>query len=264
MVISPKHMGQNFLIDRNITRKIVRQALLLSPSLLCDEIGAGTGNLTTALLAAGFQVTAIEKDTRLIPTLKTHDRLHLLHQDILHWTPPSTTQKRLCIGNIPYSLTTPICLWLKKFRTHYHHALFTVQKEVAVRLTSEAGVASPMDVLVFYCNFIFKFTSCLTFLVPVFAPCHRWTPCWFYSLPRPQQIFTDIEQEQAFSKFTQLLFHQRRKTLGKILQKQGIHCRQEINKARPETLSPQEILNLFYSCVDTSSKEVVSAARSKK
>lgn len=247
-------MGQNFLIDRNITRKIVRQALLLSPSLLCDEIGAGTGNLTTALLAAGFQVTAIEKDTRLIPTLKTHDRLHLLHQDILHWTPPSTTQKRLCIGNIPYSLTTPICLWLKKFRTHYHHALFTVQKEVAVRLTSEPGRKSYGRIGILL-QLYFQIHKLFNVPRTCFRPVPQVDSVLVLLSPRPQQIFTDIEQEQAFSKFTQLLFHQRRKTLGKILQKQGIHCRQEINKARPETLSPQEILNLFYSCVTQAAKK---------
>lgn len=246
MVIPRKHLGQNFLIDHNITRKIVHQALLLSPSLNCDEIGAGTGKLTTALLAAGFQVTAIEKDTRFIPSLQTHRRLHLLHQDILRWVPPSTTQKRLCIGNIPYCLTTPICLWLKKFRVHYHHALFTVQKEVAERLTAEPGHKSYGRIGILL-QLYFQIRKLFSVPRTCFRPVPQVDSMLVLLAPRPQQIFANIEQEQAFSEFTQLLFHQRRKTLGKILQ--GTHCPQEITKVRPETLSPHEILTLFHTCI---------------
>ena len=242
-----KRLGQNFLCDDNINMKIARLARTLVSHGVCDEIGAGSGNLTAALLAEGLQVTAIEKDTRLLPTLAARfPDLQLVHGDVRNWQPPRTGTARLCVGNIPYVLTTDILLWLKKNRTCYQHALFTVQREVAARL-----VAQP-------CSKAYgRITACMQLFFTVRKHFNIARSCFW---PRPRVDSTvisltpraspcdNVEQELAFERFTHLLFHMRRKTLGTTLKRHGISCQALTateRRARVETLSPLRLWTLM-------------------
>ncbi len=248
-----RRLGQNFLCDANLSAKIARLARHLAPHGVCDEIGAGSGNLTAALLAEGLQVTAIEKDIRLLPTLAARfPHLQLVHRDVRDWQPPPTDTGRLCVGNIPYALTTDILMWFKKNRACYQHALFTVQREVAARLVAQP--ASKAYGRITACMQLFfvvrkhfdiprrcfrpqpRVDSALISLTPCASPCDQ------------------AEQELAFARFTQMLFHMRRKTLATTLKRHGISCSALTaaeRQARAETLSPQRIWALMCA-LDTS------------
>ncbi len=248
-IVANRRLGQNFLCDANINSKIACLAARLVPGGMCDEIGAGTGNLTAALLAANLRVTAIESDCRLLPHLaarfRDHD-LQLVHSDVRDWKPPPTAAARLCVGNIPYMLTTAILLWLKKNRCCYRHALFTVQREVAMRLT--ALPASKAYGRLSACLQLF-FVVRQHFTIPrtCFRPRPRVDSAVVSFTPRPSPC--SVAQEQAFERFTQMLFHMRRKTLATTLKRHGIPCTAltEVEKrARVETLSPSSILALLH------------------
>ena len=140
-----KSLGQNFVIDSNICRKIVRLSGVRSEDVAL-EIGPGLGSLTLALLEEGAKVIAIEIDSRLaaqLPiTVGSHsDRskeLTVINQDALQINelPKSPT---VLVANLPYNISVPVLLhYLEKFPT-LRSGIVMVQAEVADRLAAKPG-----------------------------------------------------------------------------------------------------------------------------
>lgn len=143
-----KSLGQNFLLDLNLTAKIARQAGDLKG---CDvlEIGPGPGGLTRGLLSEGARkVLAIEKDPRCIPALQEiaeayPDRLQVIEGDALevnplaHLTPPIRVA-----ANLPYNVGTELLVrWLtpKQWPPYWQSMTLMFQKEVAERIIAQPG-----------------------------------------------------------------------------------------------------------------------------
>ncbi|MEC9198291.1 MAG: 16S rRNA (adenine(1518)-N(6)/adenine(1519)-N(6))-dimethyltransferase RsmA [Pseudomonadota bacterium] len=143
-----KSLGQNFLLDLNLTAKIARQAGDLTQ---CDvlEIGPGPGGLTRGLLAEGARrVLAIEKDSRCLPALAevsaAYDgRLTVIEGDALeidplaHLTPPIRVA-----ANLPYNVGTELLVrWLtpKEWPPFWESLTLMFQKEVAERIVATPG-----------------------------------------------------------------------------------------------------------------------------
>jgi 16S rRNA (adenine1518-N6/adenine1519-N6)-dimethyltransferase len=143
-----KALGQNFLMDLNLTAKIARQAGDLTA---CDvlEIGPGPGGLTRALLHEGARkVLAIEKDVRCLPVLAAiaahyPDRLEVLNADALqvnvaaHLTPPVRV-----VANLPYNVGTELLIrWLtpQLWPPFWDSLTLMFQKEVAQRIVAAPG-----------------------------------------------------------------------------------------------------------------------------
>jgi 16S rRNA (adenine1518-N6/adenine1519-N6)-dimethyltransferase len=143
-----KALGQNFLMDLNLTAKIARQAGDLRS---CDvlEVGPGPGGLTRALLFEGARkVLAIEKDPRCVPVLEQISdhypgRLEVLNADALainvtdHLTPPVRV-----IANLPYNIGTELLIrWLTptEWPPFWDSLTLMFQKEVAVRIIATPG-----------------------------------------------------------------------------------------------------------------------------
>jgi len=143
-----KSLGQNFLMDLNLTAKIARQAGDLTG---CDvlEIGPGPGGLTRALLHEGARhVLAVEKDARCLPVLQAiaaayPGRLDVLEGDALkidvthHLTPPVRV-----VANLPYNVGTELLVrWLTpvKWPPFWDSLTLMFQKEVAARITAAPG-----------------------------------------------------------------------------------------------------------------------------
>ncbi len=137
-----KTLGQHFLLDLNLTRRIADAAGPLEGRSVI-EIGPGPGGLTRALLESGAgHVTAIERDPRCIAAL--HElaeaypgRLTLIEGDALAIEPARhTTPPRKIVANLPYNIATPLLLgWLKDIG-QYESLTLMFQKEVAARLTA--------------------------------------------------------------------------------------------------------------------------------
>jgi len=147
-IAAKKNLGQNFLLDLNLTAKIARKAGDLTG---CDvlEIGPGPGGLTRGLLAEGARrVLAIEKDERCLPALaeiaaKYPDRLDIISGDALqinpldHLTPPI----RIC-ANLPYNIGTELLVrWLTPvvWPPVWTSLTLMFQREVAQRITATAS-----------------------------------------------------------------------------------------------------------------------------
>jgi 16S rRNA (adenine1518-N6/adenine1519-N6)-dimethyltransferase len=137
-----KSFGQHFLLDLNITRKIARLAGPLAGRSVV-EIGPGPGGLTRALIEAGAQVVAVEKDARFIPLLQdlaaqAQGRLTIVEADALALD-PATLPAAAVIANLPYNVGTPLLVgWLTgAWRPTAMTLMF--QKEVADRIVAAPG-----------------------------------------------------------------------------------------------------------------------------
>ncbi|MAQ82678.1 MAG: 16S rRNA (adenine(1518)-N(6)/adenine(1519)-N(6))-dimethyltransferase [Maritimibacter sp.] len=143
-----KSLGQNFLLDLNLTAKIARTAGDLSD---CDvlEIGPGPGGLTRGLLASGARrVLAVEKDARCLPALAEiaeayPGRLQVIEGDALkvdpldHLTPPIRVA-----ANLPYNVGTELLVrWLTppEWPPYWQSLTLMFQKEVAQRIVAQPG-----------------------------------------------------------------------------------------------------------------------------
>ena len=139
-----KSLGQNFLFDLNLTRRIARSAGNLSGTTI--EVGPGPGGLTRALLLEGAeQVIAIEKDFRarsVLDSLLTaaDGRLHLLEDDALK-TPlwEVGDAPRRIIANLPYNIATSLLIQWLEHAPAFESLTLMFQREVAERITADPG-----------------------------------------------------------------------------------------------------------------------------
>ncbi len=143
-----KALGQNFLCDLNLTRKIARQADIKSSDHVI-EIGPGPGGLTRGILLEGANhLTAIEFDERAVRALQSltvaaDKRLNLVHGDALKgdMMDYGDNGTRKIIANLPYNIATPLIIgWLKQIHESreqaYQSITVMVQKEVAERMAA--------------------------------------------------------------------------------------------------------------------------------
>jgi 16S rRNA (adenine1518-N6/adenine1519-N6)-dimethyltransferase len=142
-----KALGQNFLLDLNLTSKIARQAGDLSA---CDvlEIGPGPGGLTRGLLAEGARrVVAVEKDARCLPALAEiaaawPGRLEVVNADALDFDPAILTPPVKVVANLPYNVGTELLVrWLTPpgWPPFWTSLTLMFQREVAERIVARPG-----------------------------------------------------------------------------------------------------------------------------
>jgi 16S rRNA (adenine1518-N6/adenine1519-N6)-dimethyltransferase len=143
-LLARKSFGQHFLLDLNITRKIVRLAQPLDGVVI--EVGPGPGGLTRALLEADCTVVAVEKDPRFLPLLDelgqaSDGRLTVIQADALAVDETAIAAGRPghIVSNLPYNVGTPLLIkWLTGPFTPASMTLM-FQKEVADRIAAPAG-----------------------------------------------------------------------------------------------------------------------------
>jgi 16S rRNA (adenine1518-N6/adenine1519-N6)-dimethyltransferase len=139
-IVPRKRLGQNFLLDLNLTGRIARAAGRLDQATVI-EIGPGPGGLTRALLASGARrVVAIERDRRCLAALGElaaayPGRLDVVAGDALELDPATFSEKpRKIVANLPYNIATPLLLgWLERIG-EYESLTLMLQREVAERL----------------------------------------------------------------------------------------------------------------------------------
>ena len=142
-----KKWGQNFVIDANTVRRIVRLADL-GPSDVVVEIGPGLGSLTLALLPQVAAVVAVEVDPNLAAALPETvaalapacgDRLTVLATDALSVHTLPDPQPTALVANLPYNISVPVVLSFLEALPTLRRALVMVQLEVAQRLAAPPG-----------------------------------------------------------------------------------------------------------------------------
>lgn len=142
-----KSLGQHFLLDLNITRKIARMAEVV-PEETVLEIGPGPGGLTRALLETGVSVTAIERDHRCIEALGELGRHYPNKLNVIEADALATDEVNLVdaaapvkiIANLPYNISTELLIkWLKAGPALWSVMALMFQKEVADRILAAPG-----------------------------------------------------------------------------------------------------------------------------
>ena len=142
-----KQKGQNFVIDPNTVRRIVRESGITADDVVV-EVGPGLGSLTLGLLEVARRVVAVEIDDKLSSLLpetiaqfaaSRRDRFELVHADALRVRelpgPPPTA----LVANLPYNVSVPVLLHLMELLPSLRHGLVMVQSEVADRLAAGPG-----------------------------------------------------------------------------------------------------------------------------
>ncbi len=140
-----KRFGENYLIDKNIKNKIIREAGISNTDTVL-EIGPGLGALTIDIADTGAEVFAVEKDPKAFRILGElvfgrYPNLHLFNDDILKFDIKKNVNSKpiKVLGNLPYYVTTPIIELIIQNGSVIDSALIVIQKEVAARLSAEPG-----------------------------------------------------------------------------------------------------------------------------
>ncbi|ADH88411.1 dimethyladenosine transferase [Ancylobacter novellus DSM 506] len=224
-----KSLGQNFLLDLNLTSKIARTAGKLE-GLTVIEVGPGPGGLTRALLALGTdKVIAIERDRRCIAALAevaAHypGRLEVVEGDALAadyaaLIPAST--RAAIVANLPYNIATPLLVgWLTSdpWPPWYESLTLMFQREVAERIVAASGSDhyGRLAVLTGW-----RANARIAFDVPAsaFVPPPKVTSSVVHIVPREKPLPCELK---ALEKVTEAAFGQRRKMLRQSLKSLGV------------------------------------------
>ena len=255
-----KSLGQNFLIDGNIVRKIVSESNITKDDYVL-EIGPGMGTLTEELGLHAKKVVAIELDDSLLPildqTLAPYDNIEIVHGDILKIDLPKLIEEKLnggpvkVVANLPYYVTTPIIAKLIEEGLNLESITVMVQKEVADRMASKPGSKVYGSLSVFV-NFYSDPKIIVKVPKTVFMPQPK-IDSSVIKLTLKKEL-PDIDREKFF-KVVKAAFSKRRKTIINCLSSYGFDIDKEtirqaleslnINpEERAENLSVEEFMNI--------------------
>ncbi len=256
-----RSLGQNFLIDDRITGRICQCAELNSADLVI-EIGPGIGNLTRELAARAGRVIAIEIDRHVLPALEASlmacQNCTVIHADALtvdlallvgDWPGPIKV-----VANLPYYITTPLIVKILCELSHCEQLVLMIQKEAAGRILTSPNSKQygPLAIL----------TACFgdasrEMIVPAAS---------FFPVPGVDSCIIRIKENhklqindwQAFHRFLESCFAQRRKTLLNCLKAAG-YKPERLNRlpdlltemklavnARAEMLSCSQFLTIYH------------------
>ncbi|MEW8974436.1 MAG: 16S rRNA (adenine(1518)-N(6)/adenine(1519)-N(6))-dimethyltransferase RsmA [Tissierellaceae bacterium] len=221
-----KSLGQNFLIDGNIVRNIVKGADITKEDYVL-EIGPGIGTLTEELALNAKKVVAVELDRSLLPvldeTLGKYDNIEIIHGDILKLDIEEIIREKLdgrsikVVANLPYYVTTPIIGKLLEDSLDIQAIVVMVQKEVADRMVAGPGTKSYGSLSVFV-NFYSNPEILLIAPKTVFMPQPKIDSAVIKLNIRKE--LTDIDREKFF-KVVKAGFSKRRKTILNCLSSYG-------------------------------------------
>lgn len=219
-----KSLGQNFLLDLNLTARIVRVAGNLD-GVHVIEVGPGPGGLTRSLIeSAAASVTAIERDDRAVAALQplviaANGKLTVIADDALKADYLTLTPApRALVANLPYNIATPLFLgWLENI-AQFHSLTLMFQKEVAERLVAEPST-SAYGRLSVITQWLATAEKCFDLPPSAFTPPPKVTSSIVHLRPRPR---TDNVAFKAMERVTAAAFGQRRKMLRQSLKSLGV------------------------------------------
>ncbi len=245
-----KHLGQNFLYDPFLLRKIVDAAALEANDTVV-EIGPGHGSMTRILAERARRLIAIELDMELHKKLEREfgqrDNVTLVHADALSFDYAGAGPFKV-VANIPYYITTPLIFRLLDYRETLRSMTITIQKEVAERIVASPGGKDygVLSIAVqYYCNTELKFVV----RKESFRPVPRVDSAVVHLRVR-QEPAVDVDDEALFFRIVKAAFAQRRKMMSNTLKGTIPHAKEILEALgidparRPETLSIAEFANI--------------------
>jgi 16S rRNA (adenine1518-N6/adenine1519-N6)-dimethyltransferase len=241
-----RRLGQHFLYDPSILKRII-EAAMLSPEDTAVEIGPGHGRLTAMIAERVGRVIAIEIDRVLCESLRTtfsrFGNVEIVGGDALEY-PYVTLGEFKVVANIPYSITTPLLFRLLEERGHLLSVTLTIQREVAKRIVAAPG-SKEYGILSIMLQYYGK--PRIVFYVPkgAFRPVPKVDSAVIH-IEVYKKPPLDIVDEELFFKVVRTSFAKRRKTLVNALKYVSEDIRETLLKAgiepdrRAETVSMSE------------------------
>lgn len=257
-LLAKKALGQNFLLDRNITDKIIR--LSLARQNLADysgasvyEIGPGPGGLTRSVLAcAPDKLTVIEMDDRCIAIMEElrerfGSRMEIINGDALRTDlSRRDSAPRHIVSNLPYNISVPLLVsWLKQMPA-YQSMTLMFQKEVADRITAPTGTKDYGRISVLS-QLICRIDRLFDLNPECFVPAPKiWSSILLF---RPLSNIPDARQIAGIEKLAALAFGQRRKMIRQSLKsvpdlEEKCRIADIPLTARAEQITPEQYLHL--------------------
>jgi len=249
-IIPKKSLGQNFLINKNIIKKICDSGNISEKDNVL-EIGPGTGNLTEIiLLKKPKKLYVIEKDQRLIEHLKKKfkDSIVVINKDILQYKFNELNIKNLIVfGNLPYNISSQILIKFIKYHKNFKFKklIFMFQKEVAERILAKDNT-NLYGRLSIFSSWKFKIKKIMDIEPSFFYPKPKVTSTLLIFEPKSNYI--EFKNSKNLEYITNIFFNQRRKMIKKplnIIFKNAKKVADELKldvKLRPQNLDK----NIFY------------------
>jgi len=263
MIKPKKSLGQNFLVDNNIIKKILKHVDVKNNNIV--EIGPGTGNLTTQIIQRDPKsLILIEKDRNLSDALKEkfkdNKKIYIFNDDIMKFDLENELETNTTIvGNLPYNISSQILAKLIKFKKwlpKYKKLILMFQKEVADKILSK------------YSSPYFGRLSILTSARLNIIDCFDVSPNSFYPVPKVMStvvVFEPIINKDFkvmeitnLEKVTHVFFSKKRKMINKafkILFNDPTLIAKKINvnlNLRPNKVSEKE----YYKITEYFEKEI--------
>jgi 16S rRNA (adenine1518-N6/adenine1519-N6)-dimethyltransferase len=243
MVRPKKKLGQHFLKDRNIARKIVDSLGATVPDVL--EVGPGMGVLTHYLLLRNeLKVSVVEIDRESVDYLKTHfPELNgrIYSHDFLKWDASRLPQHFSLIGNFPYNISSQIFFRILAWRNRVPEVICMIQKEVAERLSAPHG-SKTYGILSVLLGAFYDIEYLFTVSEQVFVP----PPKVKSAVIRLRR--NAIEKlpcnEELFFRIVKAAFNKRRKMLRNSLRELELEIPEQFAEKRPEQLSVADFIRL--------------------
>ncbi len=217
MIKAKKSLGQNFLVDENILKKIIETTIIKDKIIL--EIGPGTGNLTSHIIKKNpRKLFVIEKDNNLASNLekKFNNKLNIINDDILKIDETSLFEDRVTVfGNLPYNISTEIISkWVVNLKDNFwfDSLILMFQKEVADRIIAKFNT-SKYGRLSIICNWKLNIKKICDIKPQAFLPKPKVDSSLLFFYPKKD--FIKISNPSNLEKVTRVFFNQRRKMLKK-------------------------------------------------
>ncbi len=257
-LLAKKSLGQNFLLDMNITNKIIRSSLNLQnkndfSGEMVYEIGPGPGGLTRAILNANpDNLTVIEMDERCISIMNdikkvVGEQLNIVEGDALKYDflEERNIAKNI-VSNLPYNISVPLLImWLKNMK-HFSSLTLMFQKEVAERIMAKPGNKNYGRISVL-AQLICKIDLLFNLNPNCFVPAPKiWSTVLLFT-PLKREI--SLQTIRNIEKITELAFGQRRKMIRQSLKSlpnlENLCSKAEIELTdRAENITPEQYLIL--------------------
>ena len=253
MQIKPKKsLGQNFLVDKNILKKISDSVKIDSDSIIL-EIGPGTGNLTDFIIKKSpKKIFLIEKDKNLSKFLKEkfNENVTIFNEDFINFKNNNFLADNLIIiGNLPYNISSQILvkLIINKEKFKYKELIFMFQKELADRILSEES-SKNYGRLSILSNWKFNIKKIIDINPNSFFPKPKVKSTLLSFVPKKDLFkFNNVENLEYV---TRIFFNQRRKKIKKPLSILFSNEKNLINKLnlnldlRPQNLSKEAFFKI--------------------
>ncbi|MFA7445730.1 MAG: 16S rRNA (adenine(1518)-N(6)/adenine(1519)-N(6))-dimethyltransferase RsmA [Flavobacteriaceae bacterium] len=247
-VKAKKHLGQHFLNDENIARKIA-DTLSLSGYQKVLEIGPGMGVLTKYLLEKPIETYVIEIDTESVEYLKSHYLKlsnKIISKDFLKYDLKEVfgDEPFAIIGNFPYNISSQIVFKMLEIRNQVPEFSGMFQKEVAERICEKKG-SKTYGILSVLVQAFYEAEYLFTVSENVFTPPPK-VKSGVLKLTRKEDYHLPCD-EKLFFNVVKTAFNQRRKTLRNSLKPIGIPEEKKDNKIfdlRPEQLSVEDFIEI--------------------